>query len=343
MDPGRIVEIIRGGSVVWYGKLDEPQPSATGWNITAHGAGTFGTEWNAVYTSWINQNDAVNQAIARGLPWVNPGITNSVWLGQQQDSGSTDIASLLSLFTSKGALVWYVGRGNILTVTAIPSTVTRMLVCTTPVPRTLAGDINVLHLRYQTSPDNATTATYAITTVSNAASIAKHGRIEAYDDISSVGFQTAAQAQAVGNNILARYKSASFSGTFNVAPGQWLTTGGQAIDLGAEQPGSVARLLVTEASYGGEVSPAPVSFPVGSFQYNDDTQTATVAAFQNINLSLSGLTAAAGLVNQAGTGTAAYQQAQARARAWAKAHPKPRTFPGTRRGPGPKHFPGTRR
>jgi hypothetical protein len=313
MDPGRIVEIVRGGSVVWLGKLDEPQPSASGWSITAHGAGTFGTEWDAVYSTWTNQNDAVNQAIARGLNWVNPspGIPSSVWLGQQLDSGSVKIADLLNQYTSNGALVWYVVRGGALSVVPIPVTVTRLLVCTVPVARTLAGDINVIYLRYQSSADAATTATYATTVVTNAASIAKFGRIEEYDDLSSVGQLTAGQAQAVGNNILARYKSASFAGPWSANPGQLLNTGGQAVDLGAEQPGSVARLLVTDSGYGGEVSPAPVTFPIGSYQFDDDTGVATIAAFQSVNFSLSGL------ITESGTRT--FMEAQARARAKAAA------------------------
>src|SRR5580704_12099364 len=45
MNPGRFVQVIRGASVIWSGKLDEPQPSATGWQITAHGSGTYGADF----------------------------------------------------------------------------------------------------------------------------------------------------------------------------------------------------------------------------------------------------------------------------------------------------------
>jgi hypothetical protein len=322
MDPGRIVEIVRGASVVWSGQLDEPQPSTSGWNITAHGAGTFGTQWDAIYSTWTNQNDAVNQAIARGLRWTNPGIPSSVWLGQQIDSGSQKISDLLNLFCSRGGLLWYVNQQNTLQVVSIPTVPTRLLVVTSPVPRTLAGDTNVLYLRYQTSPDTATAATYSTTVVTNAASIAKHGRLEDYLDLSSVGQQTAAQAQAVGNNVLARYVAASYAGSFSATPGQLMNPGGQAVDLGCEQPGSVCQLLVTDASYGGEVSPiGKITFPIGSYSYDDTKLTATIAPFQNMNLSLSGLLGAAVLVNAPGTGTAAYQQAQAKAAA-AKAKAK---------------------
>src|SRR5258708_26145002 len=128
MNPGRIVEIVRGASVVWLGKLDLPQHDGTGWNITAHGGGTLATEWDAIYTTWTNQNDAVNQAITRGLRWVNPGIPGSVFLGQQQDSGSVKISDLLYFMCSTGGLTWCFSRYRVLTATAMPTAVTLPLV-----------------------------------------------------------------------------------------------------------------------------------------------------------------------------------------------------------------------
>jgi hypothetical protein len=325
MNPGRIVEIVRGASIIWYGKLDEPAHDGSAWNITAHGAGTLGTEWNADYTTWSNQNDAVNQAITRGLRWVNPGITSSVWLGQQQDSGSMKIADLLTLMCSKGGLTWWVGQNRVLTVVAVPTAPTRLLVCTVPVARTLAGDINALELRYQVSADAAGgAATYANTYALNQPSIDVHDRIEDFDDLSSAGTQTAAAARAVGANAFAHYARAAFAGPFTAAHGQLLTLGGQPVDPGAEQPGTVCKLLVSDAAYGGEVSPAPVSFPVGSYAWDDDAVTATIAPYQTFSLSQQ--LAAGLLVNDiaTATGTARFEQhptgwtmAQ-RQRAWGK-------------------------
>src|SRR5260221_146327 len=294
MNSGRIAQVIAGGSVVWDGKLDEGVPSSAGWAISAHGAGTFATEWDAIYTTWLDQNDAVNQAISRGLRWVNPGgnsIPNTVFLGQQVDSGSLKIADLLNLMCSKGGLVWQVARGNTLSVRAIPTTVTRLLVCTTPQPRTLAGDVNAIALRYLVSPDSAAAAVYATTFATVPASITAHGRMEDYDDLSSAGTMTAAAAQAVGNSSLAHYVRASWGGPFQVRYGQYLTTGGQPVDLQCEQAGEVAQLIITDAGYGGEVVPTPVTFPVGAFSYDETTALGTVTPYQY--MSLSGLLSAA--------------------------------------------------
>src|SRR5260370_11397670 len=58
MDPARYVEVMRGGSVVWFGHLDEPAPGPGGGTITAHGAGAVGTEWDALWATWTHQDDA---------------------------------------------------------------------------------------------------------------------------------------------------------------------------------------------------------------------------------------------------------------------------------------------
>lgn len=301
LNPGRIVQVARGGRVIWEGKLDEPAPpsggTSAGWSITAHGAGTYGADFAATWTSaWGSsgsQNDAVNQAITRGLRWVNPGISSSgIWFGQQVDSGSQSITDLLNLFTTKGGLTWYVTvtpNGNVLSVFPLPTTPNRVLVAPSPVARTLGGDINVIYLRYQSSADGASAAQYSVTSVSTAASVAAHGPIETYADLSSAGKMTAATAQAAGNAILERYQRASFAGPFTVRYGELLNLGGQPVDIGMEQAGTVCKAVLTDFGYGGEVVPDPVTFLTGNYEYDDDAQSANVTPFQSLDLSISGL------------------------------------------------------
>jgi len=454
LNPGRIVQVYRGAACVWEGILDEPAPSTDGWAITAHGAGTYGTHFAAIYTTWTADNP-VNQAITRGLRWANPGITltalnknpafrngltdwasyngasidwssahsragsisshsmritpsgtisgpfaqaeldpvtpatqynasawildgiawaagvqvnidwydanqiwisqaagtpvaitgsatvwqnvtleatspnnaayacisvqvagnppdtnlffvadayltvvaSSLWLSQIQDSGAETITDHLNLITLGGGLLWQLSPNGgappvmqpwVLKVFPIPSAVTRLLIATSPVGRTVTADINVMQLRYQSAPDIAATnttpavpAAYATTSVSNAASIRAHGVFEYYQDLSSAGTLTQAAAQAVGNSILSRYQRANFANSFTVGPGQLLTTGGFPVDLGCEQAGQVCQLMVTDGAYGGEVVAAPLTFVVGAADYDDDAQTLTVTPFQS--------------------------------------------------------------
>ena len=307
-NPGDLVRITRGGHQVWKGKLDEAQPSSSGWNFTATGDGARGSDFVAYYTDpWpVSQPDeSVNNAITRGLPWVNPGIgtPTGIWLGQGVDPGAQFISDLLNLVCTRGGLTWYVnsqpgGRiGSTLSVFPLPTTVNRLIVSSQPVPRTLGGYVNTLFIRYETAADSSgtdqgsvTPAAFATTSVQNTASASVHGVIEDYIDLSNAGIMTQAAAQAVGNSVLSIYQAATFAGPFEINYGQLLTTGGQPIDPGTDQAGTVAQLIVTDFGYGGEVTPQfPVIFPVGKYLWDDFAQVATVTPFQNLDQSISGL------------------------------------------------------
>lgn len=305
MDPGRIVQVVRGGSVVWDGILDEPQPTTTGWTMTAVGSGAQGANTVAFYTdAWPTSepDESINNAVSRGLRWVNPGVgsPSGAWFGQAVDPGDQTISDLLNLICTRGGLTWYVNpqpgsAGNVLSVFQLPIAVNYLLVATTPVGRTLGGNWNTLFLRYQISADNTgtgpgTPATYGTVSVTNSASVGLYGPMEAYVDLSNAGTITAAQAQTVGNYILSIYQRVSFNGPFQLQQGQLLTLGGQPVDLGCVQAGAVCQLMLTDFGYGGEVTPQfPISFIIGTYLWNDQTQQATVTPYQTLNQNLSSL------------------------------------------------------
>jgi hypothetical protein len=314
IDPGRVVQVWRGASCVWEGKLDEPQPSPTGWTVTAHGAGDYGTDFAAVYTTW-NADQAINNAIGRGMRWVNPGIGTppGLYLAQQQDSGSETITAHLTLLITGGGLMWKVTRGNASTLPAGPWTLEvfpftsdangnplvspdRLLTCNTPVARTIAADINTIVLRYQVTADVAATSTKAATVAtfftayaSNALSVAKHGPMEYFLDLSSAGVMTGAAAIAIGTNILNRYVRASFAGPFTVGPGQVSNAAGQPVDLGCDEAGLVYQVICTDAPYGGEVAAAPLLFLSGGYEYDEDSRTAVITPFQGVRTDMGSL------------------------------------------------------
>lgn len=361
LDPGRQCQVVRGGRVIWDGRLTEPAPSAAGWQVTATGIGKAGTDFAAVFSNWTAQNDAVNQAITRGLRWVNPGgnsIPSGVWLGQASDSGSMTIDALLNLFCTLGGYTWYVNvtpYGNNLSVYLFPAAtlanVNRILVLATPPARTLGGDVNTVWIRYQSSADSAAVATFALTSVTNATATALHGPMEAFEDVSSAGVMTAGQAQALAQSALNRYQRASYAGPFTVAPGELLNPGGVPVDLGLDHCGTIVKAVLASGGYGGEVVPAPAVFMTGSHAWDEDAQTAQVTPFQSLSLSVSGLLGAA-LTRAGGMtghwrggvgGTAGQEQAWQRAqRAKARAAARrPHRFPGhVLPGPRPREIPG---
>jgi hypothetical protein len=282
LDPGRIVKLYRGGSEIWDGKLDEPSIGQSGWDISAHGAGTFGAEFAAYYTAW-DQNNAVNWAIANeGLRWVNPGIPSGVWLSEQPDNTSEMIDAMLNTMTIKAGYGWYVGRRNVLKVDVLPTTPTRILIANEPVGRNLFGYFSKLWITYQSKADDTSgTATYDVTYVENAAIRAKHGGMHARLDLSSAGVLTRAQAQNAGLAVMKRYQNASFGGSFSIRQGQLLTMGGTPVDIGCEQAGFVCQLVLAAGPFGGEVSPhANVQFICGGYEVDDPAGMATVSPMQ---------------------------------------------------------------
>lgn len=292
LDPARLVRVIRGGSIQWEGILDEPTPTSQ-WDLTARGAGTWGSLYQAVYGTW-SAADIIANAAGRGLGWY-AGNLGTGYLAEQHDSGSMTVTDFLNLYTQPGSQTWRVRRtfsGNQLDVYPIPTAVTRLLITTVPAARTLAGYINALWIRYQATADaGKTPATYGLTSATLPASIAAHGRQEAYWDISQGGVMTAAAAQSLGNSALAKYTAASWSGPFQVAPGQYLTAGGVPVDHGCEHAGEVVRLIMADGPYGGEVSPAPpVQFPVGKVEYHQADGTLLVTPLQAWTADLSAIT-----------------------------------------------------
>ena len=174
-----------------------------------------------------------------------------------------------------------------------------MLVNTSPVARTITADYNTLILYYQLTPDKtatsttaATAATYATTFVDVPGSVVKHGRMEYYLDISNAGAMSSSAAQAIGLNVLTKYIRANFSGSFSVMPGQLLNPGGVPVDLGLNWNGAVVTVQGVNAAQGGEVGLAPLTFIIGQYAYDDDTQTATVTPYQNALTDLDSVVAA---------------------------------------------------
>jgi hypothetical protein len=291
IDAGRQVQAYRGGLKVWDGKLDESAPTAGGWQIQAHGAGTFGADFMAEWHGGsFTSDEPVNNAITRGLRWVNPGIGSgsNVYLLQPSNSASVSITDHMNNITGPAGSTWYVGRNNVLTV-SIPAwnTPNRILVATVPATRSLYGYPTVMYARYQSG-----TSTFATTSVTNTANATRHGNQEYFIDLSAAGTQTAGAVQATLTSILAKYVAASYGDTFTIRHGQLLTMGGAPVDLASEQAGFCAQLVFGAGGYGGEIVPAlPVCFTCGTWSYDDTTQTGTAGAYQNVKFDLNTLLA----------------------------------------------------
>jgi len=293
LTPGRIVAVNLSGTVVYKGRLDRPTPSSddTGWSLTAHGSGSYGDDFRAIWSTYTVSN-VITQAIARGLQWTLGPVASGVNYSQVNDSASQSVTDFLNAVSDTASLTWMVDQpGSVLTVQAIPTAVTRLLVTTHAAAPDLVNYINDLYVRYQSSPDGgATAAVFALTHSQLAASVTAHGRTEEYDDLSTYGQLTSTSAQSWASGALAKYVSASFSQQFTVTYGQYLTTGGEPVDLPNERAGEVVQLVLAAGGFGGEIAPTwPITFPVGAVSYDVDTATLTVTPHQAVLSNFSGL------------------------------------------------------
>lgn len=352
MNPGRVITAHRGGSCIWEGILTEPQPSPTGWTITANGVGTYGTSFAAWYQTSLgvngwNADKVIDYAISRGLRWSNLGVNSppGLYLGPVQNSGSMTVTDFLNLLCTGGALSWQLSQPasaasfppgewqldlfplptdssgspiasqpssqlaselftfNRWSRSDLSSTLSRRppdlyLVNTSPVGRTLTADYNTVVVYYEVTADTTATstvtakaATYSTTFADLPQSVQRHGRLEYFLDVSSAGVMTQPQAAAIATNVLSKYVRANFSGSFSVMPGQLLNVGGFPVDLGCNWGGYMCSLQVESFAYGGEVGFGPITFQIGEYAFDDESQTASVTPYQNARTDISSVIA----------------------------------------------------
>jgi hypothetical protein len=237
-------------------------------------------------------NNAIDAAIGRGLDWrreTNVGAVANIWTGQKVDSGGQTITDLLNLGCHKGGLTWTVATNvasNVLTVYPLPTTPNRVLISGDPEARSISDGPSTLYARYQSAADSGSTpATYGLTSVTVAAEEDAHGRREDLMDISSAGTYTSGQAQGFATSALTRFQRAAFADGFTISPGGLLTQGGQQCDLGCYWADGitamVCELWLADFGYGGDVTPGPLKFLAGHYEYDQDSGQAVVTPFES--------------------------------------------------------------
>ena len=229
-----------------------------------------------------------------------------VWLGQEVDPAAQNLTSLMNLCCTYGGLTWFVNTtqyGNTLSLFPLPTVPDRLLICTSPVPRTIAGEVTTIFERYEISANSVTSAgtsdvaVYGLTSSIDQPSATQFGPSEQFIDLSQAGPMPIGAAQQIGNNILARFQRASFSGQFTVGPGMLLTMGGQPVDLGSEHSLHVYQLVMTDFGYGGEATLSPpITFLGGEADFDDAAETLAITPFQYLPSSISDLLEAASTV-----------------------------------------------
>jgi hypothetical protein len=290
---GRLVQVLRGGLVMYEGILNKPSPTQTGFDVTAKGAGQWGDDYRDIWTTWTDINDALAQAKARGLRWKLGTYSNTpLYLVDQQESGSESMTERLSGVTRPGYYGWHVGLRNLLSIGPVPSAPTRLLFSSSPQARALVT-VSALYAKYQISADNADSgapASYGLALATNAASATRFGRVEQEWDISGAGTMSLSTAQAWAAAALSRYTGLSWAGSIPVAYGQYTDLTGVPVDLGCEHSGEVVRLFLADGPWDADSSPfPPITFPVAKWAFDEGSEGGAATPYNAIETDLGSL------------------------------------------------------
>lgn len=128
---GKRVEVRFGANNVWQGRLSEPEQDDEGWTFHADGlrdAGGSGVRrgflaLNGLGESTTYPDDAIDQAIARGLPWTRPVSLSAVPF---IDAGSADdlmtVTDLLDRWSTSVSKRWGVDADGVVYAATDPTT-----------------------------------------------------------------------------------------------------------------------------------------------------------------------------------------------------------------------------
>lgn len=271
LTPGRFVSIPVGGSA-WQGVLGQPQRgSGDVWTFNAFGLPWMTKNYTAVAATSGNGyklDEVVDAAISRGLPYTRPSALPALGAGEQGSGAGTVADSLNTVCDTKGK-TWTVNRSRqIIAGPREPTTVAYILLANdTAGGRYPVGFVTDVIVTYIRSSD------YSQQTITRSAASRPFGRVEYPLDITSRGAISTADAQEAGDNWLVKNGTRlQFTGAFTVTPGQLLTPGGSAVDLGTVQTldGTVKVLLTDPDAAAGELASGPVNLPVGQTEYDVD-------------------------------------------------------------------------
>lgn len=271
--PGRRIGIPIGTTTAWLGKLQQPQRGDV-WNCTAVGRIDDAKRYMSFAPTTGNAlalNETVDNAITRGLGWTRPATLSTI--SNATDTGTITLDDALGQVSDALNQYWQLSRSLALTMSALPSTLTYLLVASdTAGGRTLEDYVTDVYVTYLDWDS------YAPTTILRSATSRPFGRVETTLDITNLNEIPLAQAQAAGDAYLAKNGARlRFLGAFTVTRGQLLNPGGVAVDLATVQAGSVIRVLLTDPdTAAGEVALGAVQLVVGQTSYDVDSDTLTV-------------------------------------------------------------------
>lgn len=292
---GKLVQIRFGAANLWTGVLSEPEHSDDGWGFHANGLAQQSEGYLCLDSggnTTTTPDVAVDQAIARGLPWTRPSSLSNTPYASNSGGDTTDalnyLDDLLDVWATSASKRWGVNADAELYAATDPTVPTWHLV-----PEAgsfgLADDdyASDIYLRYF-NPNYV----LATATASDATAAALYGRREFIVDGRNYGALPAATAAANAQGLLDKGKARlGWTNTLQPTRYQLTTTGGAPASLPLVKAQQMVRLHGLTNEQG---QPVPyVDFVIGSTNYDAGANTLSIAPVGMVARSLSDVLAVA--------------------------------------------------
>lgn len=300
LTPGRLLIVHSGPQRVWSGLLADPT-RGTPWQVTGQSLASLAANYLALSSgaATTNANLAVDGAISRGLPWTR---TQTLPTPSVTPSGD-DVGALLDEVALVGGQQWQVDQYGYVSMTAVEATPSLLLTAVdVPGGRTLDAFVTAVWIKHCTS--STSTAATLTPAPNNPTGAGPWGRKETVIDRTTDGVLTVANAQALGNAVLAAMRpSPQFTGAVQVHSGDLTTIGGQPVALATVRAGQRVAIIGAQPDPAlGELLPTTrVETVIGEWRYSADTDTAQLTPLGAPKRDLQTiLTAAAALLTKKG-------------------------------------------
>lgn len=268
---GRRVYIHAGGATRWSGFLDEPvrgQP----WQIAGTGLASMANDWAAYKASGTTINDAVDGAIARGLPWSRPNSLDTTSIANLAN-GSMTLDQALDQIGKALGKAWALSADGVVSFAAPPTDVDHILFASEPLNPVLTGFTQAVGY-YQSG-----TSSHAVVTTSDSDAQARWGKREGLYDMTALGTLSSTTATTYLQNWLKQNLAAwRYSNPLHVSHGQLRNPGGGPVDLATVRAGCLVRIANVDPSHQTLKTPAdPLAVLIGGVEYDADNDTMTMS------------------------------------------------------------------
>lgn len=304
---GRSLFVADGPMTVWSGLLADPKRGSP-WQITGQSLSSLGGNYLALDSDsqiTADPNTAIDQAIARGLPWIR---TIDLPTTTVANNGS-DVASLMDAVALGAGSYWQVDTDSHVQLAELETDPSLILASiTTPGGRTVdafATDVWAKYVSIAYDADNNVIAgpTLYVAADANPALSAPRpfGRVEAVYDATPAGPITSDTAQTMADGALALSKpQPSFTGDLTITPGALTSVGGQPVRLSTVRAGRKVRMVGVQPDpvLGEQVFAISVDIVIGQWEYDADSDTAKLTPLGAAKRDLASILRAASATTQ---------------------------------------------